>query len=358
MAGFKFFWIIFNLLLCLIVCLAGRDFYKILQVSKNAKATEIKKQYRKLAKETHPDKNPDDPDATKRFQDLTAAYEVLSDKDKRERYDRCGEECLMKDDISGHGDPFSSFFSDFGFHFGGEQQQHQKQTHKGFTINMDLSVTLEELYNGKVVEVTRNKPVMRTASGTRRCNCRQELITRNLGPGRMQMTQQTVCDECPNIAFVNEEDTHEIKIEIGMFDGQLIKLPEDGEPHIDGEPGDLIFKIKTQPHPIFERVGNDLYTNVTLSLEEALVGFTLEITHLDGHKVTIQRDKITSMGSRIRKKGEGMPSYDDNTVYGNLIITFDIDFPKREFTEEEKNEFRKLLNQGSKTRVYNGISGK
>lgn len=141
-----------------------------------------------------------------------------------------------------------------------------------------------------------------------------------------------------------------------MVDGQETKFTAEGEPHLDGEPGDLILKIKTQPHPVFERRGDDLYTNITLSLQvctdmfyelinpsnknnllqDALVGFTLEIPHLDGHLVSITRDKITWPGARIRKKGEGMPNYENNNLHGTLYITFDVEFPKQELSEEDK----------------------
>lgn len=121
-------------------------------MTKSAKTEEIKKAYRRLAKELHPDKNKDDPDASQKFQDLSAAYEVLSDGDKRKLYDRCGEECLKKDDMMSNSDPFANFFGDFGFHFGGESQQ-EREMPKGFTIVMDLSVTLEELYSGRFIEV-------------------------------------------------------------------------------------------------------------------------------------------------------------------------------------------------------------
>jgi DnaJ family protein B protein 11 len=90
------------------------------------------------------------------------------------------------------------------------------------------------------------------------------------------------------------------------------------------------------PHSIFERRGDDLYTNVTLSLQDALVGFTMEIEHLDGHKVQVSRDKVTWPGARIRKKGEGMPNYHDNNLRGTLYITFDVEFPKSELSEEDK----------------------
>lgn len=331
---------------------AGRDFYQILGIRKNAAKNEIKKAYRKLAKELHPDKNQDDPEASQKFQDLGAAYEVLSDDDKRKLYDRCGEECVKKEGMMDNTDPFAHFFGDFGFGFGGQEQ---RETPRGANIAMDLFVTLEELYNGNFVEITRNKPVMKPAQGTRKCNCRQEMVTRNLGPGRFQMMQQTVCDECPNVKLVNEERTIEIEIEQGMQDGQESKFFGEGEPHIDGEPGDLILKIRTAPHQRFERRGDDLYTNVTISLQDALVGFTMEIDHLDGHKVSITREKITWPGARIRKNGEGMPNNENNNLRGTLYISFDVEFPKTQLSDTEKEDIKNLLNQPSINRVYNGL---
>ncbi|XP_072377166.1 dnaJ homolog shv [Diabrotica undecimpunctata] len=335
---------------------AGRDFYQILGVSKSASLHDIKKAYRKLAKELHPDKNQDDPNASQKFQDLGAAYEVLSDDDKRKKYDRCGEDCLQKDGMMDGGmDPFASFFGDFGFHFGGSEQKHE--TPRGADLVMDVYVTLEDLYTGTFIEITRNKPVLKPSRGTRKCNCRQEMITKSLGPGRFQMMQQTVCDECPNVKLVNEERLLEMEVEQGMVDGQETKFIAEGEPHLDGEPGDLILKIKTQPHKVFERRGDDLYTNITISLQDALTGFTMEIPHLDGHKVSIVRDKITWPGARIRKKGEGMPNYENNNLHGILFITFDVEFPKQELTEEDKEVLKKILNQSSNNKVYNGLRG-
>jgi len=334
--------------------LAGRDFYKILNVRKSANTNEIKKAYRKLAKELHPDKNKDDPDASTKFQDLGAAYEVLSDPEKRKTYDRCGEECLKKDGMMDHGDPFASFFGDFGFHFGGNDPHHH-DTPRGANIVMNMYVTLEELYSGNFVEIVRNKPVLKPAAGTRKCNCRQEMVTRNLGPSRFQMIQQTVCDECPNVKLVNEERNLEIEVEPGMIDGQETRFVAEGEPHMDGEPGDLIIKIVQSPHERFQRKGDDLYTNVTISLQDALIGFTLDIPHLDGHIITVTREKITWPGARIRKKGEGMPNYDNNNLHGNMYITFDVEFPKKELSEGEKNDLQRILQQGSINRIYNGL---
>ncbi|KAG5892250.1 hypothetical protein JTB14_014620 [Gonioctena quinquepunctata] len=347
--------IVFNLYLWTLAA-AGRDFYKILGVSKSATLHEIKKAYRRLAKELHPDKNKDDSDGSQKFQDLGAAYEVLSDEEKRKKYDRCGEDCLQKDGMMDGGmDPFASFFGDFGFHFGGNEQKHE--TPKGADLVMDVFVSLEDLYTGTFIEITRNKPVMKAAKGTRKCNCRQEMITRNLGPGRFQMMQQTVCDECPNVKLVSEEKLLEMEVEPGMVDGQETKFTAEGEPHLDGEPGDLIIKIKTQPHPVFERRGDDLYTNITISLQDALSGFTMELPHLDGHSVSITRDKVTWPGARIRKKGEGMPNYENNNLHGILYITFDVEFPKQELSEEDKEGLKKILNQSSNNKVYNGLRG-
>ena len=134
-----------------LVYICRRDLYGILEIPETAGINDIKKAYRRLAKKLHPDKNKDDPNASERFSELGAAYEILSDPDKRKQYDKCGEECVKKDGMMDNADPFASFFGDFGFHFGGESQQ--SQAPKGANIVMDLVVTLEELYSGNFVEV-------------------------------------------------------------------------------------------------------------------------------------------------------------------------------------------------------------
>ncbi|KAL5005603.1 hypothetical protein ScPMuIL_016761 [Solemya velum] len=343
-----------NLLLVFVQVLGGRDFYKILGVSKSATTNQIKKAYRKLAKEMHPDKNQGDEEASERFQDLGAAYEVLSDADKRKIYDKHGEEGLKKGDV--HGDPFSSFFGDFSF-FGGGMKEQNQELPRGGDVVIDMEVTLEELYSGEFVEVVRYKPVAKPAKGTRKCNCRMEMVTQQLGPGRFQMMQQQVCDDCPNVKYVAEEKLLEIEIEPGMRNGQEYPFVAEGEPHIDGEPGDLRFQIKQVKHPKFERRGDDLYTNVTISLTDALVGFEMNIQHLDGHKVQLVRDKVTWPGARMRKSMEGMPNYENNNVRGSMFITFDVEFPKGSFNEEQRNGIQKILSQESKQTVYNGLQG-
>lgn len=129
------------------------------------------------------------------------------------------------------------------------------------------------------------------------------------------------------------------------------------------------------PHKKFERRGDDLYTNVTISLQvkpisitvfkldftfqnlqDALIGFSMEITHLDGHKVSVVREKVTWPGARIRKKGEGMPNFENNNLQGTLYVSFDVEFPKEDFTEEQKEQLKTILAQKSINKVYNGLN--
>lgn len=130
-----------------------RDFYSILGISRNANQYQIKKAFRALARQLHPDKS-DDPNASEKFSDINDAYSVLSNEEKREQYDRCGEDCVKKDGMMGGGDPFASFFGDFGFFGGGGGGSETRETPKGANVVMDLYVSLEELYNGNFVEVS------------------------------------------------------------------------------------------------------------------------------------------------------------------------------------------------------------
>jgi len=352
-----------------IIAASDRDFYKILGVSKSATTKQIKSAYRKLAKELHPDKNKSDPDAESKFQDLGAAYEVLSDKDKRQTYDKYGEEGLKEGGAGGGHDPFGDFFGGGGFGgfgdffgFGGGRQQ-QRGKPKGESIDMPIDVTLEEVYNGEFIEIVRYKPVAKPAKGTRKCNCREEMKTIQLGPGRFQMVPKKVCDECPNVELVLEERQLEMEVEMGTQQGfDETQFYGEGEPEIDGDYGDLKFIYNILPHETFERRGNDLYTNMTISLPEALLGFTAKFTMLDGRALSVTRDEVTWPGMKMRVKNEGMPDYSNNTKKGNLIITFDVQFPRGKFAQngEQMQEMLKELKAvGGKDyaeiRIYNGL---
>ena len=124
---------------------------------------------------------------------------------------------------------------------------------------------------------------------------------------------------------------------------------------MEGESGDLYFKVKTLRHGRFHRKGDDLYTNLTISLQEALIGFDMNILHLDGHKVPVKRTAVTWYGATIMKKGEGMPNFENRNKLGNMYITFDVKFPRGELSAEERASVKAILDQASVQTVYNGL---
>eukprot|EP00039_Didymoeca_costata_P000439 m.45546 g.45546 ORF g.45546 m.45546 type:complete len:356 (+) comp10261_c0_seq2:116-1183(+) len=332
----------------------GRDLYGILGVDRNANTKDIKRAYRKLAVKYHPDKNPGDEEAANKFQDLGFAYETLSDEKLRRTYDQGGEEAVKKNRGGRDGgDVFSSMFGGmFRFQRGGDQRD---DVPKGDDVKIPLIVTLEQLYDGDVVEVVRVKPVPKEGEGTRECKCRKEMKTMQLGPGRFQMVQQKVCEQCPNVVLHLENVELDIDVEAGMKEGQEIIFHGEGEPHIDGEQGNLIFEIEYAKHSRFWRVGDDLHTNLTISVRDALLGFRYTIEHLDGHKVEIMRDTTTAPGVILHVPKEGMKHYEDNNQFGDLYITVDVQFPDTKFSDNDNADLHRVLGPLSKAPVsYRG----
>lgn len=350
-----------NLFWLLLVALAAtasyadRDFYAILGVNRKASQKEIKKSYRKLAVKYHPDKNPGNEEAAAKFQDLGAAYETLSDEKLRKIYDQSGEEGVNKNSQRGGGgaDVFSSMF---GGMFG-QRRQGGDEVQRGPDINMDLDVTLEQLYNGDFIELMRVKPVPKETKGTRECNCRNEMKTVQVGAGRFQMQQQRVCKQCPNYKMVTEYKELDVEVEIGMEDGQEIKFSGEGEPHVDGEAGDLNLRINCLKHPKFQRMGLNLLTNVSISLRDALLGFKSRIKHLDGHFIPIEMPGVISPGTRIKIEKEGMKSFENEHNRGDLYVTFNVQFPSQLNGNGVQDAVDALLpkDQMGKRLVFNGI---
>ncbi|KAF7804904.1 DnaJ protein ERDJ3B [Senna tora] len=363
--------------------IAGKSYYDILQVSKGASDEQIKRAYRKLALKYHPDKNQGNEEANKRFAEINNAYEVLSDSEKRSIYDRYGEEGLKQHAASGGrggggmGMNFQDIFSTF---FGGGPMDEEERIVKGDDVIVELDATLEDLYMGGSLKVWREKNVVKPAPGKRRCNCRNEVYHKQIGPGMFQQMTEQVCEQCPNVKFEREGYFITVDIEKGMQDGQgnvkfiigrlnsnsklvLSSIPsskqdlivdsydpvlfkevvfyEDGEPIIDGESGDLRFRISTAPHELFRREGSDLHTTVTITLVQALVGFEKSIKHLDEHLVDISSKKITKPKEVRKFKGEGMPLH-MSTKKGDLYVTLEVLFPTS-LTEEQKTEIKAIL---------------
>ncbi|KAK8611877.1 hypothetical protein V6N13_131915 [Hibiscus sabdariffa] len=343
-----------------IVVIAGKSYYDILQVPKGASDEQIKRAYRKLALKYHPDKNPGNEEANKRFADISNAYEVLSDSEKRGIYDRYGEDGLKQHAASGGGggmgvnmhDIFSSFF-------GGSTMEEEEKIVKGDDVIVELEATLEDLYMGGTLKLDSLILLIldKLANGysmyrnvnicilfsliTWDLGSRNEIHHRQIGPGMFQQMTEQVCEQCQNVKYEREGYNLTVDIEKGMQDGQEVVFYEDGEPIIDGEPGDLKFLIRTAPHDRFRREGNDLHTTVTVTLVQALVGFEKTIKHLDDHSVDIGYKGITKPKEVRKFKGEGMPLHSSKKK-GNLYVTYDVLFPTS-LTEEQKSKIKELL---------------
>ncbi|KYQ89257.1 heat shock protein DnaJ family protein [Tieghemostelium lacteum] len=359
------------LLVCVTIVIGGKDYYEILGISRDSSPSDIKKAYRRLSVQFHPDKNPDSKD---KYIEISTAYETLSDPEKRRVYDQYGEEGLKQGHGGGGGfDPFDIFANFGGFKFGGGGQQQQGgggMKQRGQDIELDIEVSLRDLYIGRTTRVTQKKQILCTkcrgsgakkASDVTTCSgCKGSGIkikTQQLGPGFVQQFQ-TTCDECggkgkkvtskcPHCQgkkVETGEETYTIMIERGMIDGQQIRLEQYGEEAPETTPGDIIFKIVTLPDKHFKRVGENLYYNMSISLLEALTGFSKEITHLDGHKVPIERVDVTKPGFVLKIQEEGMPHHSFPSQTGDLYVEFTVIFPT-EITSQQKDDFKKLLKE-------------
>jgi DnaJ-related protein SCJ1 len=345
----------------------GKDYYDTLGVSRDATQAHIKKAYRKLSLQYHPDKNPGE-ENRKRYYDIQAANEVLSDPDKRKIYDQYGEEGLKQNAGGGGGNPFNPFEMFFGQRQGGGGGGGAQQMQKGPDVEIDLEVTLQDLYLGRTFEVAQKKQTLchkcrgtgaKKASDVTTCGgCKgtgMKVKVQQLGPGFVQQTQ-TVCDECggkgkkvtstcPHCGGKKVEageDILTISVEQGMQDGERITFQSQSDEAPDSTPGDLHFKLVTVPHKKFTRKGDDLHYSLTVSLLEALVGFSKKIKHLDGHLVEIERKDVTKPGQVIPIQGEGMPQHNFPSQKGNLYVEITVKFPAS-VTEEQKEGFKKLL---------------
>ncbi|CAH9098609.1 unnamed protein product [Cuscuta epithymum] len=335
--------ILLSLLSYSLIAIAAKSYYDILQIPKGASEDQIKRAYRKLALKYHPDKNQGNDDANKKFAEISNAYEVLSDSEKKNIYDRYGEEGLKQHAANGGGrgsgmniqDIFSSFFG------GGAAEEEEEKIAKGDDVIVELDASLEDLYMGGSLKVWREKNILKPAPGKRRCNCRNEVYHRQIGPGMFQQMTEQVCDQCPNVKYEREGYYVTVDIEKGMQDGQEVVFYEDGEPKIDGEPGDLRFRIRTAPHDKFKRQGNDLHTTVTITLVQALVGFEKTIKHLDDHLVDIGSKGIRKPKEVKKYKGEGMPLHFSNKK-GDLYVTFEVLFPTS-LTSDQKTKIKQIL---------------
>lgn len=337
------------------------QYYDLLGITNQATEKQIKKAFRKLSLKWHPDKHPGDKAAQDKFTEISNAYETLMNPDTRQIYDIDGVEGLERHRKEAAGGGGNSMFDMFGFGGGGRGRR------KGPDYRMEYQVNLEDLYNGgeRSISITRNvlcKKCRGTGAkggDTKRCpKCKGQGVVMSLqeiGPGfRVQM--QNTCDKCGgkgNIAkaacpdcrgkkIVKEAKSFEFELERGMPNGHEIKFERASEQSPNTTPGDVILILKTKAHKLFTRDGSNLRMDVTITLKEALLGFSREFTHLDGHTFTVENSGVTYPGQVLKLEDEGMPVHEISSDKGHLFVTMTISFP-RTLSQTQQDALAQIL---------------
>ncbi len=336
-----------------------RDYYEILEVTKSASKDEISASYRRLAIKFHPDKNPGDDEAVQRFKECAEAFEVLSDDNKRARYDRYGHSGVeggtqfhdVNDIFSAFADIFSG--SGFGDIFGGGRG---RGVSRGRHVSCDVTIDLLEAASGvkKSIRIKRHKECG-TCNGTGAepgskvescsyCGGHGQVISQQ-GIFRMQTTcpqchgeGQTIhdpCGDCRGAGYVRSKVEREIHIPAGVDNGSRLRLSGEGEPSPNGGPaGDCYVDITVRPHPLFEREGPHLICRLPLTYPQAALGATLEVPTLDGPE-ELEIPAGTQAGEVFRLKQRGMPDLRGGRP-GDLHVLVQIDVPKKLSTKQEE----------------------
>ncbi|CAN8271018.1 unnamed protein product [Cochlearia groenlandica] len=346
----------------------GVDYYKLLQVDRSATEDDLKKAYRKLAMKWHPDKNPTNKkDAEAKFKQISEAYEVLSDPQKKAVYDQYGEEGLKgnvpppdaggatyfstgdgptsfrfnprsADDIFAEFFGFSSPFGGGGGAGGGGGSRGSRFSSSMFGDNMFASFGEGGLGGGGGSMNHHGGGVRKAAPIENKLPCSLEDLYK--GVTKKMRISREIADVSGKTMQVEEILTIDVKP--GWKKGTKITFPEKGNEQPGVTPADLVFIVDEKPHPVFTREGNDLIATQKISLVEALTGYTVNLTTLDGRKLTIPVTNVIHPEYEEVVPKEGMPLQKDQTKKGNLRIKFNIKFPSR-LTTEQKTGVKKLL---------------
>lgn len=359
-----------------------RDLYEVLGVAKTASQDEIKAAYRKLAMKYHPDRNPDNKEAEDKFKEAAAAYEVLSDAQKRQQYDQFGHEGMngmggmggnqnMDDIFANFGDIFESMFGGGGFSQGRGQGKPQAQ--RGHDRHSELSISLKEAYTGIKREInythlasceTCKGKGMEAGTSTKTCSKCQ-------GSGQVQYRQGFFvyaqgCTTCSGVGYTipspcktcggrsrkQAQDKITINIPAGIFNGAELRVAGKGDAGVYGGPtGDLFLDIKVLDDKHFQRVGDNLECPVMLTYPQLVFGCQIEIENIDGTKEAIKIPKGCQVGERIILAGKGFPSLKNKTK-GNLVIIAQCQIPKK--LDEPAKETLKQFSEQIGTDVSDG----
>ena len=352
-----------------------RDYYEVLGVAKTADDATIKKAYRELAKKYHPDMNPGDAEAEKKFKEASEAYAVLSDAEKRRQYDQFGHAAF---DGGAGGNPFGGFdfntgdFSDifgdiFGDFFGGgRRSRNSNGPMKGANIRTSVRITFEEAVFGveKEIELTL-KDECTTCKGTgAKVGTNPETCPKCGGKGQVVYTSQSFfgtvrnvqtcpdcngsgkivkekCPDCGGNGYVASKKKIQVSIPAGIDNGQSVRIREKGEPGVNGGPrGDLLVEVIVARHPIFQRQDYNIYSSVPISYAIAALGGDIVIDTVDG-KVIYEVKPGTQTDTKVRLKGKGVPTLRNKDVRGDHYVTLIVETPDK-LNQEAKDLLRKF----------------
>lgn len=348
-----------------------RDYYEVLGVSKDADEAELKKAYRNLAKQCHPDMHPDDPEAEARFKELSEAYAVLSDPEKRRQYDQYGHAAF--DGGAGgtggfdfNGMDFSDIFGDiFGDFFGGGRGSRARGNAptKGANIRTSVRISFEEAVFGceKELELTLKDECTSCHGTGAKAGTSPDTCPKCGGKGQVVFTSQSFfgtvrnvqscpdcggsgkiikdkCPDCHGTGYIANRKKIQVSIPAGIDDGQSVRIREKGEPGINGGPrGDLLVEVVVSHHPTFQRQDVNIFSNVPISFAVAALGGEVIIDTVDG-RVAYDVKPGTQTDTRVRLKGKGVPSLRNKDVRGDHYVTLIVQTP-----ENLNKEARDLL---------------
>jgi len=360
--------------------MAKRDYYEVLGVGKNASADEIKRAYRRMAMKYHPDKNPDDKEAEGKFKECAEAYEVLSDPEKRRRYDQFGHDGLrgigMRDythmrwqDIGSTFEDIFGGFGDFGdiFGMGGRRRARQTGPARGYDLETSVELTLNDIAKGveKTIEFTR-QDICQECSGTAcakgttpsqcpSCHGSGQVARRSLGfqmvstcpqcRGTGQMITNP-CKKCKGTGKTPKKRVVNIKIPRGVHEGQGIRVANEGEPGRRGGPrGDLYCYVRIKPHEFLQRDGNSLIAVVPISFTQAALGAAIDVPSLNGTR-QLKIPAGAQYGSIFRIKSQGLPDIRTGRT-GDQLVQIVIETPAKLNAEQQEllREFAKTENK-------------
>ena len=353
-----------------------RDYYEVLGVDKNADAASIKKAYRALAKKYHPDMNPGDAEAEKKFKEASEAYAVLSDDEKRAKYDQYGHAAF---DGSGGGasydfsnmdftDMFGDIFGDlFGFGGGsGRQGGSADSPRKGASLRARVHIKFEEAVFGceKEIEVYLKDECSECGGSGAKKGTSPQKCPKCQGQGRVVYQQQSLfgmvqnvqtcpdcrgtgqfikekCPQCRGTGYTSSKKRIKVQIPAGIDNGQSVRIREKGEPGTNGGPrGDLLVEVQVSSHPVLQRADMDLYSTAPLTFAQAALGGDVRLTTIDGD-VTYKVAPGTQTDTRIRLKGKGVPSLRNKNVRGDQYVTFVVQTPTN-LSAEAKDTLRRF----------------